>query len=687
MSDDLLDALAQVESGGRHTDKDGNLITSPAGAIGKYQWIPRIAEQGAGYGVEPFDPTDEAAQREASRQYLLGLQQNNPDWSKEDVLRAYNWGPGNVHRYMSGKRKDIPKEAQEYPSKILRQLSKMRGHETYFNNGGLIGATPPPVLDEEDMLLQELEAEQAGAPPPLEVPDEESGVTFGGVDLTVPEDQPRMNRRQRAQAQRGQGTATAEDVAAAAHDPRAVAQAQRDNVWTEEMVDGEERPWYQSQAGQAEGIVGGRSDAAEERVVDRVINNSAAPAVFDDADVETLPRTAEEQEAGLEEIINDPAENTDGPGNKQQGPQVKNKEVEEIGKQAADEDPGAVSRVAEAFKGAFGELFDDKQLANAAIMYLGSRALGYSHAGSLRWSAKNYLQQQQAAKSSHDKLVRDLVKDQKYSTSSIEAFKKSGNPSDLKANPKSLAGTGEFRTMLDPNGKPRRVQKYKVGEGQHVWQDGQGNQVNTQWRDDTPAYRKGTPEYKARIKKATGDAHTAFEEIYKTEGRERVGDNEWVNHTNITPHQASRDFVAWADRMGLDPDAPETLDIMGNAYRLAIEENKSNKKIKAHKLTPYLESQFIRETTGTPELFMLNREAVDKGEAKPKFVRQDLMSGLHNQVRGLANNRGVKPQDIYQHALKKWSELPEKQREIYNKGGDAGRSGFYDFMVENLTKL
>ena len=153
--------------------------------------MPKFWQDGesVGYGVDsgPFDPFDEEVSRKRAMQYLDGIQKKNPDWSKEDVLRAYNWGPGNVHRYKSGSRKDIPKEAQEYPHKILRYLNEQRGNEAYFNRGGLAGATPPPLLGEEDMLLQELEAEQVGAPPPLEVPDEEANVTFGGQDISAEE--------------------------------------------------------------------------------------------------------------------------------------------------------------------------------------------------------------------------------------------------------------------------------------------------------------------------------------------------------------------------------------------------------------------------------------------------------------------------------------------------------------------
>ena len=60
VTDAVLDRLREVESGG------DNEAVSPAGAIGAYQWLPTSAKQ-AGYGVKPFDPKDEKAAREATR--------------------------------------------------------------------------------------------------------------------------------------------------------------------------------------------------------------------------------------------------------------------------------------------------------------------------------------------------------------------------------------------------------------------------------------------------------------------------------------------------------------------------------------------------------------------------------------------------------------------------------------------
>ena len=123
ITDQLLDKLAEVESGG------DNEAVSPVGALGKYQWMPKSAAQ-AGYGVKPFNPKDEKAARAATAKYLRNMQKHH-GFTPEETLRAYNWGPGNVINYNKGKRKDIPDEALNYPGKIL-------GIENTQ------GVTPPP---------------------------------------------------------------------------------------------------------------------------------------------------------------------------------------------------------------------------------------------------------------------------------------------------------------------------------------------------------------------------------------------------------------------------------------------------------------------------------------------------------------------------------------------------------------
>ena len=126
ITDKVLDGLAITESGGRHTDSEGNLIENlGSGAIGKYQWKPSSAKQ-PGYEVQPFDVTNEAAQRNASYQYLKGIQKYNPDFTQAQVLQSFNAGPGRMRNYVDNiGRPDaitnagLTAETFEYPGKVF----------------------------------------------------------------------------------------------------------------------------------------------------------------------------------------------------------------------------------------------------------------------------------------------------------------------------------------------------------------------------------------------------------------------------------------------------------------------------------------------------------------------------------------------------------------------------------------
>ena len=215
----LLDRLAEVESGGN------NKAVSPAGAVGKYQWLPSSAKQ-AGYGVKSFDPLNEKAARKATAQYLKNMQKYH-GFTPEETLRAYNWGPGNVINYNKGKRKDIPAEALNYPGKILgveniegvpvhgemplptpRPTGRPEGGtnqdtlkaflDKYLASGGIVnylqpGGYPNPNVDPVPQYYDDAVIREANKPEPINYRDIAQSIELGGeedVDLpsnVVPE--------------------------------------------------------------------------------------------------------------------------------------------------------------------------------------------------------------------------------------------------------------------------------------------------------------------------------------------------------------------------------------------------------------------------------------------------------------------------------------------------------------------
>ena len=130
MNNDLFESIFSnlkiAESGGRHLNSQGKLITSKAGAEGITQVMPKT-QADPGYGVKPMKDKSQAEFERVSRDYLKAMyREYDGDWEK--TLAAYNAGPGNLNRAISkanaqgGDWKDYlpkPEETLPYIDKIL----------------------------------------------------------------------------------------------------------------------------------------------------------------------------------------------------------------------------------------------------------------------------------------------------------------------------------------------------------------------------------------------------------------------------------------------------------------------------------------------------------------------------------------------------------------------------------------
>ncbi|WP_439461770.1 lytic transglycosylase domain-containing protein [Serratia quinivorans] len=100
----LLSAVINKESEGNSG------AISPKGAIGLAQVMPNTA-RGMGYDPEELK-RNPALQVEAGARYLK--QMLDAHGNVPDALAAYNWGPGNVQKFMRGEKTQIPTETVNY---------------------------------------------------------------------------------------------------------------------------------------------------------------------------------------------------------------------------------------------------------------------------------------------------------------------------------------------------------------------------------------------------------------------------------------------------------------------------------------------------------------------------------------------------------------------------------------------
>lgn len=106
----LVKAIIQQESRGRHITKGGTILTSPAGALGIMQLMPGTAR---GLGVNPYNAEENI---EGGTKYI-SQQLKKFNGNLELAIAAYNAGPGNVTKY--GNKVPPFAETQDYVKKVM----------------------------------------------------------------------------------------------------------------------------------------------------------------------------------------------------------------------------------------------------------------------------------------------------------------------------------------------------------------------------------------------------------------------------------------------------------------------------------------------------------------------------------------------------------------------------------------
>jgi hypothetical protein len=149
--EDLLKTVEHQESRGRDYDKNGNLLTSSAGAQGRMQVMPATARD-PGFGIRPAKEGDtEDLARVGKELYTKML-----DRYKDPKLAAaaYNWGAGNVDKWiMAGADPaKLPEETRNY----IKPFAE--GGITHFVTGDQVVG---PFQSESDQLLAEARARAA----------------------------------------------------------------------------------------------------------------------------------------------------------------------------------------------------------------------------------------------------------------------------------------------------------------------------------------------------------------------------------------------------------------------------------------------------------------------------------------------------------------------------------------------
>ena len=361
--------------------------------------------------------------------------------------------------------------------------------------------------------------------------------------------------------------------------------------------------------------------------------------------------------------------------------------------------PEQISKAESFLSSILGDLFDKGELKRMALMYVGGRMLGGSHNGSLNFAAKAYVKRVDAKVSAHDKYVKQLTKDGLYKPSSIAKYKRTKNLADLEKKDATYSATGgaSITKLIPVKGGGFKettvvpVKNSSTGEISYRAVDGTilPAEVIANARDAKPELKAGTDEYYARRDRVYNQMEKSFAETRDNDGNYELDGKTKKYYTNVGPRKAAREFFAWAESVGQDPESTQSMDILTMAQEQMITEAKS-KKFRPGSLTPYLEYQMIREKTTAPELFLLNPKEMAKGKP-PKMIRMDQMQSLYQNIDHLIHSRGNKTtrDAMFAKGVQNWQSLSQSERDDYDKGAekDVGINGFYNFMQDTMAAV
>ena len=140
--DQLHEAVKQAESRGQRFDEKNNLLTSPKGAQGEMQVMPKTAKK-PGFGVQPAQDKSPDELARVGKDYLKAMLNKYGDTEK--ALVAYNWGPKNADDWLAAGADPakLPKETQGYIKRVNSALKPVTSGTPEVKKEPLPPSLPP----------------------------------------------------------------------------------------------------------------------------------------------------------------------------------------------------------------------------------------------------------------------------------------------------------------------------------------------------------------------------------------------------------------------------------------------------------------------------------------------------------------------------------------------------------------
>lgn len=149
-------AVGLVESGGKHRNADGSLVTSPAGAQGEFQLMPETGKELAAKRGIQYNPSDEEQHTMLASDYAQEL--SNKYGSELLAGAAYNWGQGNVDKLIE--KVGDPRKGEISQADFIKQLpSETQGWISRYRKNKT-GMDPVTVYQIDNLANAQIEKQR-----------------------------------------------------------------------------------------------------------------------------------------------------------------------------------------------------------------------------------------------------------------------------------------------------------------------------------------------------------------------------------------------------------------------------------------------------------------------------------------------------------------------------------------------
>jgi len=381
------------------------------------------------------------------------------------------------------------------------------------------------------------------------------------------------------------------------------------------------------------------------------------------------------------------------------------KQVEETGSKASNKEK---SKVEGFLKGLLGSLFDTKELKRMAVMYLGSRVMGYGHNGSLNFALRNYLTRVDAKEDARRKFVNTKEARRDYEGASLQLFLETGNVSDLIPR-QTLVPTQNFKKLYSEN-KQGKVEetiaqeftKTIGGVTYPVYLDSKGKILDLRNYQADPINFRKSKESREAASKYAKEIEEDLKSLRNQFGRLGQKKDGTINYiTDINPNTEADILINYALEEGLDITRFKAAVPM--AYKAMLADPERAGKAKVTSLLGYINDVYMEPSlVENKEMFRVEPYTKAEKEAKKgpmvstkrmEELRQNVgvmvRSNLGNDVKGSSDG------ELFSYLVKKlkprYDALDDKEKQQFERKaqkvkGRKVENGFFVYVKEYTQK-